>query len=90
MTVCGAASFLPPGGPVPVPLRACCAAAIVRASAHPSDLASAVSASAVAPEIRPAPFVCRATDTPAPASSPALSAGSAVTTDSALQTDSAR
>ncbi len=85
MTVCGAASFLVPGGPVPVPLRACCAAAIVRASAHPPD-----SASTVSPEIHPAPFVCRVIDIPTPAPSPALSAESAMPTDAALQTDSAR
>lgn len=85
MTACGAAGFLVPGGPVPVPLRACCAAAIVRASAHPSDLASAI-----LPEIRSAPFVCRVTDTPGLGPSPALSGLSAMPTDAALQTDSAR
>jgi hypothetical protein len=45
MTACGASLFLRADGPNAVPLRACCAAAIVHA-AGPKD------------SIDPAPFVC--------------------------------
>ncbi len=51
MTRCGAAQFLRAGGPTAVPLRACCAAALIRAAGG-------------AGEIRPSPFVCRAAGAP--------------------------
>jgi hypothetical protein len=72
MTGCGAARFLKAGGPVGVPMRACCAAALVhaahdpaRAEDPPPSSASAADHPAPPAEIRPTPFVCRATDTPA-------------------------
>jgi hypothetical protein len=63
MTGCGAALFLRAGGPAAVPLRACCAAALLRAAAGPAQGGPGRAAPSPA-EVRPAPFVCRAAEPP--------------------------
>ena len=55
--ICQAAEFLRARGPAQVPLRACCAAAVIRsATTHPLD-----------PDLSSAPFICAAAGLTLPA-----------------------